>query len=269
MQTVFNFKNFRQFIRYSFSLKSKNGFGQAAKLAKLMSVNSTFISQVLNHDKPLSSEQAIIAAQFLNLNEIETNYFVLLVQKDRSGTKDYREYLEKQLQRLREQSNELVNRVQHNTQISEEQRSVYYSDWVYSAIRLSAFLPSLDSPERIAEYLNLPVLKVKEVIQFLLNSNLLILNNGKLSNGIRSTHLDGKSPWIKAHHSNWRHKAIHEITYGDPKSMHYTSPMTLSANDAEKIREVLIKAINHVDDILKPSPSEELYCLNMDWFRVR
>lgn len=43
----------------------------------------------------------------------------------------------------------------------------------------------------------------------------------------------------------------------------------LSKADSDRIREFLIEAINRVDAILEPSPSEDLMCLNIDWFRVR
>lgn len=268
MKSIFSFKDFRSFIKSSFLSKEKKGFGQAAKLAKALNVNSTFISQVLNNDKPLSPEQAVLTAEFLQLNELETEYFVLLIQKDRSGSTQYSAYLNKQLERLKKKSQDLINRVQHDTQISEEQRATYYSDWIFSAIRLSTLLPGINTPEKMAERFQLPLSKIKGVIQFLLEANLLKLENGTFSRGKSSTHLDSKSPWIKAHHSNWRQKAIQEMTHNQPDSLHYTAPMTLSKNDAEKIREILIKSINAVDEVLEPSPSEELFCLSIDWFKV-
>ncbi len=268
MKSVFTFTNFRLFIKYSFAQQDKKGFGQASKLAKTLNVNSTFISQVLNQDKLLSPEQALLTAEFLNLNEIETEYFVLLVQKDRASTTQYSSYLDKQLAKIRTKSQDLVNRVKFDNQISEEQRAVFYSDWIYSAVRLSLLLPGLDTKEKLAERFSLPINKINDVIDFLLSAGLVQLENGKLSRGKGSTHLDSKSHWIKSHHSNWRVKAIQEMTHNEKNSLHYTAPMTLSKADAEKIREILIKSINQVDDVLIPSESQELFCLSIDWFRV-
>ena len=48
----------------------------------------------------------------------------------------------------------------------------------------------------------------------------------------------------------------------------YTAPMTLSENDAQRIRAALADVVQNVDGIVGPSPSEKLYCLNIDWFEV-
>lgn len=269
MESIFNFKDFRKFIRISFSARSKGGHGEATKLARALSVNNTFISQVLKGDKSLSLEQAFATANYLSLNEFEAEFFVLLVQLDRAGTREYKNFIEKQLARLKGKSEKLANRVKHETKISEEQRAVFYSDWVYSAVRLSTQLSNLKTVESLAEHFALPVAKVREVIEFLLIAKILKLECGELSWGATSTHLEASSPWIKSHHANWRQKAIEEISHSNSKSLHYSAPMTLSKSDAARVREVLIQSINAVDEILTPSPSEELHCLNIDWFSVR
>lgn len=269
MESILTYKDFRKFIRHAFTIRSKNGFGESTKLALAIGVNNTLISQILNGDKCFTLEQALSCAEHLNLNEIESEYFILLIQLERAGTKQYRQFIEKQIQKLRIKSQELVNRVQHDTEISEEKRAIYYSDWIYSAVRLSTALPELKTAEAIAQRYNLPLSKVKEVVDFLIKADLLKLEKGQLSLGVQSTHLKAKSPWIKSHHANWRQKALQDISSGAPESLHYSAPLTISKKDAETIREILVKTINAVDEVLAPSESEELYALNIDWFQIR
>lgn len=269
MDSIFGYKNFRKFIRDSFRSRAKNGFGEATKLATALRVNNTFISQVLRGDKNLSPEQALATAAHFNLNELETEFFLLLTQMDRAGDKTYRAFVEKKIAKLRGDASELVNRVKHDTTISEENQAIYYSDWIYSVIRLSTFLPHLKTVDALADCYRIPIGKVKSVVEFLLQNGLLQLERGELKPGFNSTHLDSQSPWIKAHHSNWRHKALHDISVAGTESLHYSAPMTLSLADAEKVRELLVSSINRVDEILEPSPSEKLYCLCLDWFQVR
>jgi uncharacterized protein (TIGR02147 family) len=269
MESILNYKDFRKFIRQIFTTRSKNGFGESTKLAQALGVNNTLISQILKGDKCFTLEQAVSAAAHLNLNELESEYFLLLIQLDRAGTKEYRLFVEKQIEKLRAKSQELVNRVKHNTKISEEKRATYYSDWIYSATRLSTLLPGLKNAEALAQHYNLPTAKIKKVVEFLLEAELLKLEKGELSLGVLSTHLDAQSPWIKSHHSNWRQKALQDISAGNSKSLHYSAPLTISKVDAEKIREILVKTINSVDEVLEPSESEELHCLTIDWFQVR
>lgn len=269
MESILTYKDFRKFIRHAFTTRSKNGFGESTKLAQALGVNNTLVSQILKGDKCFTLEQAVSAAEHLNLNELESEYFILLVQLDRAGTKQFRNFIEKQIERLRLKSQELVNRIQHDTEISEEKRATYYSDWIYSAVRLSTALPDLKTTEAIAQRYNLPHTKIKEVVDFLLSADLLKLEKGQLSLGIQSTHLKAQSPWIKSHHANWRQKALQDISSGNPQSLHYSAPLTISKKDAEKIREILVKTINSVDEVLGPSESEELYAFNIDWFHIR
>ncbi|MEK7354841.1 MAG: TIGR02147 family protein [Bdellovibrionota bacterium] len=268
-ESIYLAKNYRVFLKAAFAARAKNGFGEAAKLARALSVHSTFVSQVMNGLKSFSDEQALAVCGFLNLNERETEFFLDLVKLDKAGTREYKRYIETKLEHMRSEANELVNRVAHEAVLSEEHRAIFYSDWIFSAVRLTTLLPGCATSEAIAIKRNLPLAKVKKVVDFLLESGLLKRSEGRLTVGPLSTHLESKSPWIKAHHSNWRQKALDDVSFDDQTSLHYSAPMTLSRADAEKIREILISAINEIDVLTEPSRSEELMCLNIDWFKVR
>lgn len=269
MESVFLFRDYRKFLLKCFRFKAKNGFGQATKLAEFLGVHNTFVSQVMNGNKSFSDEQALRVTRYLNLNEDEAEFFLLLVKFDKAGTRDYKQHLERQIDKLKTQSQELINRVMYEATLSEEQRAVFYSDWIYSAIRLATLLPSLKTVRALSEHFGVSLEQVQEIVDFLLQANLLKLEKGELCVGPMTTHLDVKSPWVKAHHSNWRQQALNNMSLRDPASLHYSAPMTLSESDAARIREILMKAITDVDAILDPSPSKKLMCLNIDWFEVR
>lgn len=269
MVSIFDFDDFRKFIARSFKSKERKGYGQSTKLAHHLGVHSTFVSQVLKGRKSFSDEQALEVGKFLNLTTLDMNYFLLLVQFDKAGTKNLKNHLAAQLAELKRTSEQIVNRVQRETKLSEEMRATFYSDWVYSAIRLSTLIPGHGDIESISKRLFLSTEKTKNVIDFLLRAGLLKIEKEKLSIGPLSTHLEAASPWIKAHHSNWRQQALNSVSQGQETSLHYSSPMTLSKKDVQKIRELLIESIKQVDRIVGPSPSEELMCLNIDWFKVR
>jgi hypothetical protein len=44
--------------------------------------------------------------------------------------------------------------------------------------------------------------------------------------------------------------------------------MVLSLKDIEVVREKLVKIIKETTEIARESSSEELFCLNVDWFKV-
>lgn len=268
MEPVFLYGDFRKFIKAAIKARANNGFGELTKLAAAIGVNNTFVSQVLNGTKLFSPEQALATATYLNLSELERDYFVTLVQLDRAGTSELRDYLREKLAKLKAQSEALVNRVAHQARLTDEQRAVFYSDWLYSAVRLSTLIPGRESVEKLAAHFHLPEGKVREVVDVLLASGLIVHDKRGLRIGPLSTHLEATSPLVKSHHANWRQKALAAMSNGDAQALHYSAPMTLSRADAERVREILIDAINRIDKIVEPSPSEELMCVNFDWFRV-
>lgn len=84
---------------------------------------------------------------------------------------------------------------------------------------------------------------------------------------MHSTFSDGKL--ASRHHGNWRVKAMERHPIFSPHDeLVYTAPMTLSVTDASRIRELLADLVQKTDQIVGPSPSEKLYCLNIDWFEV-
>ncbi len=104
------------------------------------------------------------------------------------------------------------------------------------------------------------------VVDFLLGAGLLREDNGKLRVGPRTTHLESDSPWVRVHHLNWRARAAEHFQDDHESQLHYTCPMTISTDDGRKIREMIVQFLQGLDPLIEASPSEGLYCLNIDWF---
>lgn len=268
MKSIFEFKNYRKYLEWAFEQRASNGFGEAKKLAEYLRIHPTFVSQVLKGAKSLSAEQSLGVTKYLNLNNLETDYFLLLVQIDRAGTSDLKKHLQAKLIEIESKANQLVNRVKHDARLTSEQQATFYSDWLYSACRLSTLLPNMQTLDQLSAYLRVSKVRLKDVTDFLVDAGMLKLEGGRFEIGPLATHLDGRSPWIKSHHTNWRQKALERLSFPDEASLHYSAPMTLSLEDMKKVKEILIKSINDVDEVLEPSPSETLVCLNIDWFKI-
>lgn len=268
-KSIFISKNVAVFVRDQFKLRSKNGFGEAAKLAQFLRVHPTYLSQILKGEKSFTEDHAISIAGYFNLNALETDYLMLMIQLERAGTTAHKNYLEEKKKSLLDQSQQLKNRLIQRASISPEFQQRYYSDWIYSASRLATLIPEVNTLHTISQFLDVPEANLKKILSFLVEANLLTLENGKYNAGNASTFIEGESPLIKMHHTNWRMKAMEQMTMASSRSLHYTSPMTLSTEDFIQIREMLMETINSIKKRLDPSPSEEMVCLNIDWFPVR
>lgn len=173
-----------------------------SKLAAFMGVHTTLVSQIINEYKSLTIDQAVLVAEYFGLNELEAEYFILLVQYEKSGNISAKSFFEKQLLKLKEHSKDLSKRLKSESKLTEEQRAIFYSDWAYSAIRQSIALPGINSIETIANYLGLPRKKVQRYMDFLLKVGLCKLVDGQLKVGPSSTHVDANSSWVRVHRTN-------------------------------------------------------------------
>lgn len=268
MIKAFEFDNYRKFMKKRLSEMPNRGYGQLSQLARHLNVHPTLVSQIMKGQKSLTTDQAALSAEFFGLSELETEYFVTLVQVERAGPPAAKSLALKLLRRLKEQSQQLSKRLSSEGRLSDEQRAVFYSDWTYSAVRQSVALPEIQTVEEIAAHLGLPLRKVQLVMDFLLKTGLCKSERGSLKVGPASTYVEAGSPWARVHHGNWRQRALSVMDRGAAENLHFSSPLTISRADAERVREKLVQFIEEINQIVDPSPSEELYCLNFDWFAI-
>ncbi len=54
----------------------------------------------------------------------------------------------------------------------------------------------------------------------------------------------------------------------DSSNFHFSGPIAVSLANAEKIKTQLLSAIEELDPLLAKPDEEELYCINLDFFRM-
>ena len=91
---VFRSTHYREFFEHCCALPGGKGkkHGIVQELAEALNCHPTFVSQVLKGKSELSVEQALSFAQHFSLDEEETHFFVLLVEKSRAGNSTTRSY---------------------------------------------------------------------------------------------------------------------------------------------------------------------------------
>jgi uncharacterized protein (TIGR02147 family) len=268
MISLYNFNDYRAFLKARFMELPKAGHGQSLRLAEHLKVHTTLVSQVFQGHKSFTPEQGVLTAEFLGLTEEESEYFLLLIQWERAGNEALRKNLQRQIDKHKKQAQELVNRLQSNVTMSEEQKAVFYSDWTYAAVRQASALKDLNDLDSISERLGISRKQTKKIVDFLLQAGLVREEKNKITVGPSSTHLPSHSPWVKVHHRNWRQRALESLNTEDETKLHYSCPLTIAKKDAALLREMIVKFLEATDKVIEPSASEEIYCLNVDWFRV-
>lgn len=265
---IFEFSNYRDFVTKTVRSLPKSGRGELQKIAKHLGIHTSTLSQVLSGIKHFTLDQACALADYFGLNDLETQYLLHLVELDRAGTERLRATLRKQLGQIKEQSRELSAVIPGKRVLLEEEKAIFYSNWFYPGIWALTSIPGYQTRDAISKYFSLPKLLVNSVVSFLVSTGLCLEENGTLRPGTTYVHLEADSPFIGRHHASWRQKAIERHPVLSESEIAYSSPMSLSKEDAEKIRKLVIAWVEQVNKIRDPSPCEALYFLNIDWIKI-
>ena len=266
--SVYEYKSYKQFILDWIEATPNAGRGQRKLIAEAIGCQNPFITHVLAGDYHFSPEQAEACARYLGLNEADTEFFILLVLKERSGTKTLENFFAKQISSRCEQHAVLKKRLNIKESMPLEDQMIYYSSWHYATIHMALMIPELQNINSLVRYLNLPPARVSSILQFLIDHQ-LIEQKGQYYKIKKSIlHLEKDSPILTQHHTHWRLRAIEAIQTAKLDNLHYSGVMSLSKDDYEWVREKLARLLEDVVVRLGPSKDEKLAALSFDLFQV-
>jgi uncharacterized protein (TIGR02147 family) len=267
MGTIFEFSSYKEFVRSWIANSASGSRGQYRKLAEAIRIHTTTVSQIFQGDKDVTLEQARDLTDYLGLSKLEARYFMALVQWERAGSASLKAYFRDEVESIRTQSKEIKNRIVAGKKLSEAERATFYSQWYYAAIHLLTEIPAYQTPETIVEATGLSLKRVRQVLEFLVSAGMCDEKQGRYVPASIRTHVEKDTPLASRHHSNWRVKAIEHFELLQNNELAFTAPLTISAEHVPEVHALILQLIEKVSGLVASSPSEKLYCLNIDWFR--
>lgn len=266
--TVFDFSNYTGFLRSWIENQPRKGRGWSRKIALSLQVHPTLISQVLQGKKDLTVEQAQKTAELLELGADATDYFITLVEYERAGTRELRDYKKRQLQLLQKKYSDLRGKIKNSQELDELTQKKYYSRWEYGAIRLLSHSEKYQNIETIAKRLGLSYQLTEEMVHFLVQNQLLKQNdNGQVMSTKLSTFVAKDSPHRVAHLRNWLQQALRQQEIKHNLDVTLTAPIMISHEDAEVLKNKILEFIQDFTKLVDKSSADELYCLNLSWHK--
>jgi len=263
--TVYEYQNYKKFVISWVRSQPKQGYGMYSKFADFLGTNSVVMTQIFKGDRDLNSEQAVKLSRFMGLSTLESDYFLLLVQRARAGSEDLRQTYSRQLDALRAQGQAIKNRIRHE-QLTDQDKAAFYANWYVIATWLAATIPNMSSARAIAHHFHIPEDQIAGALRFMFDKGLLVKTNGRIDFGTNVIHVGHDSPYVSKHHSNWRIKAMQEMNQKRAGDLFYSAPMALSHDVLLRVRENLVRFVQETTKEVAASPSEKLACLNIDWF---
>ncbi|HWU42319.1 MAG TPA: TIGR02147 family protein [Bdellovibrio sp.] len=265
--SLFLHLDYRKYLSEHISKLPKKGYGELSRMAKAIGIHQTLMSLILTDQRDLSLEQAHDLAHYLGLSENESDYFLLLVQYSRAGNTRFKESVKQKIERMRQEAQQLSKRIEHEKVLTEKERALIYSTWIYSAIRLfTATKTHGVTPEEITQRFHLSRPEVMNYLETLEAAGLIENSKGRYVIGKQKTFLEFGSPHLQKHHSNWRIQALHQAHKMTKEELMYTCPMVIAYKDFPKLREKIAHFIKEFMRDVDISASEELACLNVDFF---
>ncbi|MGE3386093.1 MAG: TIGR02147 family protein [Bdellovibrionales bacterium] len=267
MVSIYEYDDYRTYLQAALPVKGAER-GARNRLAEVLNCQKGFISQVLSGKNHFSLEHGARISQFLKLDETEEEFFLLLLHLGRAGSKELEKFYQKRIALIRERRRQVHERIRAKSDLSESEQAIYYSSWHYTAVHMCLMIPHLRTKTAISKTLGVSTVAVNRVIEFLISVGLAKDEGDKISSGPARSHLSAESPLVAKHHVNWRMRAIDSLDHIRPRDLHYSLVMSISENAAEKIREILLKAIQENEPIMKAAEDKTIYALNLDLFAI-
>lgn len=268
MKTVYDFSDYREFLKFSLPTEGASR-GIRNRLAIALNCQKGFVSQVLTGLSHFSLEHGMKISQFLQLDEGEEEYFLLLIHLGRSGSKDLERFYEKKLSEIQEKRKQIKERIRTHSDLTDADQITYYSSWHYTAVHMCLMIPELRTRTAICKFLGLSPKAVSGVLNFLFSVSLAKQAGDQITAGSARIHINNDSPFISRHHTNWRMRAIDSLDTPQENDIHYSLIMSISEEAASKVREILLKTVQEIEPVLKAAEDKTVYSLNLDLFGLK
>jgi uncharacterized protein (TIGR02147 family) len=266
---IFGFEDYRDFLRARVGPEGTRS-GIRLSIAKAISCHSSYLTKILDGGANLSLEQGLAVCRHFRMTGEESEYFLLLIQRTRAGTRELDRYFATKLDCIKKARLQLKTRVPIRKSLSPVDQSTYYSSWSYAAIHMALTVPRLRTRAALAKHFGLSDKKVGETLGFLTSVGLAEEKAGNYLVGATQLHLEGDSLNIVNHHVNWRNRAVLSLERADEIDLHYSGVMTLSGKTAERLRERFVKLLQEtISEVTKEGDEERVHCLALDWFDLR
>ena len=264
---VFKYSNYRLLIQAQVAQNAQVK-GYHGKLAAAAGCQSSYFSRMLAGQANLNSDQALGLALFWGLTETESDYFLLLVEMDRTSFGPMKDRLKRKLNDLKTASQQISSRLQSVDHLDSIAAETYYSSWQWIAIHIIVGIEEFRNSASISRRLNLPPEWVEQVLQKLHAMKLIEMrpDGWKIKGG--HVHLPNQSPLTTLNHMNWRQKAMTDAAMRSTDNLHYTSVQSHSVDDFYRIRDQWLESVDKMRRTIAPSKDEELSCICLDFFKV-
>lgn len=270
MTSIYQYDNSREFFRAYIDQLPKKGWGEIQRWAELLGVQASYISQVLADAKIFSVDQGFKVAMYLGLKDAEVDFLMTIMEKERAASFETKKYFDEKLKTLKSEAKQLSKRLPSDRKFTEVEKSIFYSSWIYSAVRLFCSLsPKGKSLQEITDRFSIKRADASKILEFLCDSGLCIKKNNLYALGTQQTLLESTSAHIHRHRQNWRVKTLSQVETTQAEELVFSAPFSIGQKDFEALREELALFLEGFYKRVKTTEPDQLAILNIDLMKFR
>jgi hypothetical protein len=261
---VFTFTTYREYL----ASRAKEKWGEISRLAAAAQCQRSHLSRAIKGEVLLTPDHLHSLCEYWHLPESECEYLMLLLEKARAGTPAYRARLDRKLEKiLREQEN-LAKRLETPSIAASERELFYYSAWHWAAIHICTAVPALQTEAAIAQSLQVHPILVKQTLLQLAEWGLIKRDGKRWAHASSNLHLPKFSPLISQHHQQWRNRAVGDSLLPGSNSLHYTQIQAMDETAFRQLKEIFLRAIDNSLKIADAAKEEKIVAVTIDAFCV-
>jgi len=263
---IFEYLDYRTYLKECIKTQSR---GFQSQLATAMKCQATYLIRVLKEEAQITDDQAFRACRFLNLTQKELDHFLELVRFDRASDPELKKHYQRNIDISVKANNEIKNRVPGSAIETNLKTQVeYYSSWQPSVLQLATSCPHLQTETELAQRFSLDITQVRSILEFLHESGLVALKDGRYEHTGKSIHLPKQHPLHKPFQRLRREMVFRSLDKPVEDNLHFSSGFATSKKHVKKLREEFLNLIEATHRDLAETASEEIFILVVDLFKT-
>ncbi len=271
---IYEFEDYKLGLR-SLMLERQQQFGSRftfEKMALACGIQKTYLSKVLNSSAQLNPDQLFAACEYLKLNPGEIEFILLLRESEIAINTKRAGLLKEKIAKSRSDNLKTESAIQVTKEGSvDNNKWEYYTDVDLQLVHMFMIIPSYaKAPNQICQKIGINTIRLQAILLKLQNWQIVQFQDGIYHVTDPKLHLAEDSPVFLAFGILNRVKTIEKIRLtktdkGDDYffSVIFSASKKLQGKFKRKILDVLKELQSEVID----SKSEEIYQLNIDFFK--
>ncbi len=248
--------------------------GYNSRLAEAASCHSSHLSHVLGERGHLTPDQALAIADFWELPELQSDYFLSLVEFERAGTERLRRKVRARLDELKKEGKRFHGRTaardeKPRVELSLADATKYCSHWYYSVIHCLLEVKAFRSELAIAEHLNLAPSIVSHAFENLERMKLIAKDSesGEWS-VLQGVKYAGPDDLLTLMNSSQRLFSSYRRELRNPDDMNVTIISAVTKSELLAMRELLVSCLKDMTKMsafneTKESETAMIICLDL------